>query len=109
MYLMIFDEFARMFEDLPANAILKALELDSKMLEYDWENYRLYLPEDAYSIFCFRRFIRSARLGKSAPRCMPLPAKHVKFYRQVVDRLIQAKELPKSALKQFENEVSIAS
>ena len=108
MYFLNFDEFARMFADLPATAILKALELESKMLEYDWENYRLYLPEDAYSIFCFRRFTRSARLGKPAARCMPLPSKHVKFYRQTVARLIQENELPDSALEHFDSEVSAA-
>lgn len=108
MHLLVFDTFANTIETLSAAAILKALELESKMLEYDWENYRLYLPTEAYSIFCFRQFVRKARLGKTATRCQPLPAAHVKFYRQIVARLIQANELPQSALGQFDDTFSIA-
>ena len=103
MFLLVFDSFAETIKNLPAKAIIKALELESKMLEYDGENYRLYLPEEAYSIFCFRRFVQHVRLGKIMSRCMPLPADHVAFYRKTVGRLIEGNELPQSALKQFDN------
>ena len=108
MHLLVFGTFAKTIEALSAEAILKALDLESKMLEYDWENYRLYLEEEAYSIFCFRQFVRKAKLGKTTARCQPLPAEHVKFYRQTVARLIQANELPQSALEQFDNTFSTA-
>lgn len=108
MHLLDFDTFAKTIEALPAKAILKSLELESKMLELESENYRLYLSGDPYSIFCFRLFVRRAKLGKSPVRCMPLPPEHVKYYRQTVDRLIQANELPRSALEQFDNWFSIA-
>ncbi|HEV2454328.1 MAG TPA: hypothetical protein VGY98_08705 [Verrucomicrobiae bacterium] len=106
MHLLNFNIFAETIAKLPAGAILKALELESKMLEYEWENYRLYLPEEAYSIFCFRQFVRHTVFGKTPARCMPLPRNQVEFYRQTVVRLIEAKELPESALEQFEQTFS---
>ena len=108
MYLLVMDDFAKTVETLSAGAILNVLELESKLLEFDPENYRLYLPADAYSIFCFRQFVRSVKLGKTTSRCKPLPPEHVKFYRQTVTRLIEANELPQSARQQFDNTFSIA-
>lgn len=108
MHLLDFDTFAKTIETLSGEAIVKALELNSKMFGYDPENYRLYLPEDAYSIFCFRQFVREAKLGKTMPCCGPLPAEHVRFYRQTVERLIEADELPKSALEEFDNVIRAA-
>jgi len=108
MHLLEFDVFARTIIALPAEAILKALELENKMLELESENYRLYLPGDCYSIFCFRQFVHHAKLGKTLTRCMPLPEAHVKFYRQTVTRLVEANELPQSALQQFDKAFSAA-
>lgn len=108
MELMVFATFARTISNLPAKAILKALDLESKMLEFAAENYRVYLPEDAYSIFCFRQFVQAAKLGKTTTRCMPLPQDHLKFYQETVTRLIEANELPQSAREQFDNVFSIS-
>lgn len=103
MHLLVFDIFARTIASLPTKAILKALDLECKMLERDSENHRLYLPEDAYSIFCFRQFVRVARFGGTAPACKPLPPDHLEFYKQTVVRLVQAGELPESAMKAFDD------
>lgn len=106
MHLLVFDTFAKTIGALPGEAILKALDLESQTLEHDWENYRLYLPAEAYSIFCFRQFVRKAKVGKTARRCQPLPPAHLKFYRQTVARLVEANELPQSAVDQFDNTFS---
>lgn len=108
MELMVFSIFARTISNLPAKAILKALDLESKILQFAADNYRVYLPEEAYSIFCFRQFVRAAKLGKTMTRCMPLPQDHLKFYKEIVIRLIDANELPQSAMAQFENTFSIS-
>ena len=102
MYLLVFDTFAKTIETLSAEAILEALELESRLLEFDPENYRLYLPADAYSIFCFRQFVRAAKCGEAMPNCKPLPSDHLKFYKQTLVSLVQANELPRSILEQFD-------
>lgn len=103
MQLLVFDIFARTIKSVPTEAILKVLDLECEMLKRDSENHRLYLPEDAYSIFCFRQFIRVAKLGESVPNCKHLPPDHLEFYKQTVVRLVQAKELPESAMKAFDD------
>ncbi|MGH7940081.1 MAG: hypothetical protein ACREE6_06005 [Limisphaerales bacterium] len=102
-HLLVFDLFARMITSLPAGVILKALDLEAKMLERDSENHRLYLPADAYSIFCFRQFVRVVKFGGTIPNCKPLLPAHLNFYKKTVARLIEAKELPESATKAFDD------
>lgn len=106
MHLVHFDIFARTISNLPPEAILKTLDLGSKSLEHISENYRLYLPADAYSIFCFRQFVRDIIAGKTVTICGPLPSAHVRFYRQTVTRLVQANEMDESALEKFDNAFS---
>ncbi|HEY1790328.1 MAG TPA: hypothetical protein VGJ73_19435 [Verrucomicrobiae bacterium] len=102
MHLLVFEIFARTITNLSPAAILKALDLESPSLERYSDNYRLFLPADAYSIFCFRQFIRSTKLGGNMPPCKSLPPGHVTFYRQTVERLIEANALAKSTLEQFD-------
>lgn len=102
MHLLVFDIFARTMKNLSTEAILKALDLESISLERDSGKHRLYLPADAYSIFCFRQFVRAMTHGGAMPNCKPLPPGHLKFYKQTLVRLIQASELPESTLEQFD-------
>lgn len=53
-----FDLFTKTITELPTKAILRALDLECKMLEHDMEQQRLALPEEAFSILCFRQFVR---------------------------------------------------
>ena len=103
MHLLVFDAFARTINNLPAEDILKALDLESFILKSYSENHRLYLPAEAYSIFCFGQFVRAAKCDEPMPNCKPLPPNHLKFYKQTVVRLIQANELPPSTLDQFDS------
>ena len=102
MSLHIFDAFSKMIAGLPPEAVVKALELECKMLEDDLENQRVPLSEDAFSIFSFRRFVQMARQGQAMPSVKPLPVDHLEFYKETILRLIQATELPPFAMEQFD-------
>ena len=102
MPLQHFDVFVRTITNLPTLAILKALDLECKTLECDLESHRLMSTEDAFSILCFRQFVRMAKQGK-VMRCVnPLPPDHTEFYKATIARLIEVKELPQVAVEQFD-------
>lgn len=86
---------------LPPQEILKALELECKTLEKDLEYHHLSTPEDYYSIFCFRQFVRMSQHNELMRCSTSLPPEHIKFYKQIIDRLVDANELPSSAIEQF--------
>ena len=99
---MVFGTFSKMIGTLPEEAILKALDLECKTLEGDLENHRIVMKEDAFSVLCFRQFVRLAKTS-DAMRCLkPLPFDHLDFYKQTVLRLVKANQLPESAMKQFD-------
>jgi hypothetical protein len=103
MEFRIFELFARMVRKLPAEGILKTLDLECQMLKNDIQNNRLPLPEDASSIFYFREFVNAVKVGRT-PNCgRPLPADHIEFFRETIGRLVQARELPQAAMDQFDH------
>jgi hypothetical protein len=97
-----FDLFTRTIAALPIKAVVKTLDLECKMLEDDFERQRLASTEDAFSILCFRQFVRMAKSGEAMQCVKPLPPDHVEFYKETIVRLVQAEELPASAMKQFD-------
>lgn len=102
-----FDLFARMITDLPACVVVKALDLECKMLQEDLKHQRVTLPQDAYSIFNFRQFVRMAKFGEPMQCVKPLPLEHIDFYKQTIVRLVQANQLPPSAMEQFDYTFSL--
>jgi hypothetical protein len=102
MQLHIFELFARTITKLPAQCVLKALDLQCQMLKTDIESKRLPLPDDSFSIFYFREFVRSVKLGQTLHCSKFLPQDHVEFFKETTVRLVQANELPKAAMAQFE-------
>ena len=102
MPLYHFDLFARTVTDLPVWAIVRALDLECKMLQDDFEHQRLTLPEDAFSILSFRQFVRMAKFGETMQCVRPLPPDHVEFYKKTIVRLVQANLLPPLAMEQFD-------
>ena len=99
---MVFRAFSRMIEGLPAPAVIKALEAQCKMLESDIEHHRLATTEEAFSILSFHHFVRMAQSGNVARCARPLPQEHVDFYKIITARLVDARELPSSAMEQFD-------
>jgi hypothetical protein len=103
MDLRVFELFSKMIGDVPAQGVLKALDIECEMLKSDVENNRLPLPEDAFSIFYFREFVHAIRIGRTLISRRPLPAGHVKFFRETIVRLVQADELPQAAVERFDH------
>jgi len=101
--MQIFSIFSRVIRALPSPAILQALDAECKMLEDDVEHYRSNVTEDILSILCFRVFVQMAK-ADSVMRCiLRMPLDHVEFYKETIARLIQAGELPPSAMDQFDD------
>lgn len=103
MPLEIFASFTRTITKLPAEAVIKALDLECKMLEDDLDHQRISSSEDASSILCFRQFVRMAKFGGPTRRTKALSPDHIEFYKETILRLVQANELPESAMEQFGN------
>jgi hypothetical protein len=99
----LFELFAKMVANLPVRAIPGVLELECQMLQADAQNHRMDFPEDAHSILCFQQFLQTAKLGHAMLFPKPFPPDHVEFFKETVVRLVQADELPPSALDQFED------
>ena len=100
--MQIFNSFARMIRGMPPKAIPRALDLQCKMLNNDATNERFDVKEDVLSILCFGRFMRLARTGGVHCFENPLPLDHVEFYKEIIVRLVKAKELPEQAMNQFD-------
>jgi hypothetical protein len=97
-----FDIFTRTIAHLPTKAIIRALDLECNMLEDDFEHERLASLEDANSILCFRQFLRTAEAAKMMLRAKCFPPDHLEFYKETIVRLVQARELPTSAMERFD-------
>jgi hypothetical protein len=102
MRVKIFELFTRTIKNLPTEAIFKVVDLECKMLKDDYENHGIDLPEDAFSIFSFRQFLRLAKYGETMRCIKPLPPDHIEFYKMIIVRLIQANLLPTSAIELFD-------
>lgn len=103
MEFRIFELFTRMIRDIPPQGVLKALDLECQMLKNDLENNRLPLPKDAFSIFYFREFVHAAKVGRTLNCGRSLPPDHVEFFKETIDRLVRANELPKAAMDHFDD------
>jgi hypothetical protein len=103
MRLSLFDSFADMIEAIPARAVIRTLERESKMLQEDLALQRPVPPVEAASIIGFCRFAEAVSRGLPVPApTSAIPAAHVEFYRQTVARLIAAGELPLHATEEFD-------
>jgi hypothetical protein len=97
-----FDAFAIMINDLPEEAVIKALDLEGKTLENELEFSPLMFPDDAFSILHFTQFVRMVKDGEAMESVKPIPPEHVEFYKKTIGRLIHATKLPPFAMEQFD-------
>jgi hypothetical protein len=89
----LFDSFCDMLESIPVKAILRAADAERKMVEDDLQKKRTESDEYVISILSFCNFLMLAMRGKYA--VIPgLPFEHRVFYSKIVQRLIDAGELP---------------
>jgi len=103
----IFDLFTERIRDVPAKAVLSALALECEMLEDDMSQNCSILTLDIFSILYFGQFLRLAKLGKAMCIVEGFPPAHVKFYKETTAKLVEAKQLPPSAVVEFDNAFKI--
>jgi hypothetical protein len=103
----IFELFTKWIADVPACAIMNALDLECRMLQGDLGSHHLPLMEDALSILRFGQFVRAVKAGGEICS-MALPRDHLEFYKNTLVRLIQVNELPTSAANRFDQAFTIA-
>lgn len=101
MKIRLFESFAQMIDELPAKAILKAVELERGMIEDDLLNKRVTNGETIRSILSFSDFLRAVTHGDTIPS-VDLPAAHITFYRKTLVRLVETEELPPDVIEQFD-------
>lgn len=104
---MVFGTFSKMISGMPIQAVLKTLDLECRMLAEDLECHRLTSHEDALSILSFGEFVRMVKAGEVVHRLRTSPPDHLEFYKETVVRLVNANELPASAMEQFEQAFSL--
>ncbi|HTB84319.1 MAG TPA: hypothetical protein VK742_11745 [Candidatus Sulfotelmatobacter sp.] len=99
----LFDSFADMIEAIPARAVLRTLERESKMVQEDLMMQRPVPAAQAASILDFCRFVEAVTLGLAIPApSAASTAAQLEFYRKTVARLIAAGELPQNAAPEFD-------
>ena len=101
----LFVAFSRTIEGIPAEAVLRAVELERWMIQDDLAHKRTMPIFDALSILGFCHFLKAIKLGMEI-HPSALPVEHVPFYGKTVGRLVEAGELPLSAREQFDTAFS---
>jgi hypothetical protein len=97
----LFAVFSRTIDGIPAKAVPRAVELERWLIQDDLAHQRNVSIHDAASILCFCHFLMAAKSGEEIHPSV-LPMEHVPFYRQTVERLVEAGELPSTAIAQFD-------
>jgi hypothetical protein len=100
---MVFGAFSKMVAKLPPEAVLRAVDLQCKTIQDDLSYDRFTVQDDVFSILCFGQFMKTANTGKTFGCIRSLPVDHLDFYRETILRLVQAHELPASAMEQFDH------
>lgn len=97
----LFETFCEMLESIPIKALLRAADAERKMVEDDLEKKRTVPDLYVDSVLGFCNFLTSAVAGIHAT--LPaFPVEHCAFYRKIVKRLVDAGELPKEIVGEFE-------
>ena len=96
-----------MIETLPPQGIVRAVELQSRMVEDDLTNGRMEPDDEILSVQRFHFFLRAAQRGVTPPAIFFLPAPQIAFYRKTVERLVAGGILPAVAVGLFDKTFSI--
>jgi len=89
-----------MIDNIPTKGVLRAVELECQMLQNDLALKRTLPLGDARSILAFYNFLKFAASGICIASGT-LPIQHIGFYNKIVERMIEAGELPYGAKEQF--------
>ena len=96
----LFESFCEMLESIPTKAVLRAVEAKRRMVEADLEHKRTERDPNVISVLSFRNFLTLAVCGVHASMAA-LPVEHRVFYGKVVQRLVEAGELPLDSTEHF--------
>jgi len=96
----LFESFCEMLESIPAKALLRAVEAERRMVEEDLQPKRAERDPYLISVLSFCNFLTLAVCGVYASMAV-LPVEHRKFYGKVVQRLVDAGELPRGSTEHF--------
>jgi hypothetical protein len=97
----LFKSFCEMLESLPIKAVLRAVAAERKMVEDDLDKKRTEPDEYVSSVLGFCNFLMLAVCGVYESVAL-LPREHRAFYRKIVQRLVDAGELPPDISGHFE-------
>jgi hypothetical protein len=96
----LFESFCEMLDSIPTKAVLRAVDAERKMVEDDLEKKRTERDQYVVSILNFCHFLSQAVCGIYGSMA-PLPVEHRAFYSRIVQRLVDAGELPSEAEAYF--------
>jgi len=97
----LFETFCEMLESIPIKAVVRAADAERKMVEDDLKKNRTMPDLYVDSVLGFCNFLTSAVTGIHV--ALPVfPVEHCAFYRKIVQRLVDAGELPAEIVGEFE-------
>ncbi len=103
----LFDSFCEMLESIPIKAVLRAVDAERKMVEDDLDKKRTEPDEYVTSVLGFCNFLMLAVYGVY-DTITRLPPEHRAFYGKIVQRLVDAGELPPEIMGHFDKIFSSA-
>jgi len=98
----LFKTFCEMLESIPTKAVLRAVEAERRMVEDDLKYKRTARDPYVISVLSFCNFLTLAVCGIYSSMAA-LPVEHRMFYGKVVQRLVDAGELPLGSEERFNN------
>ena len=96
----LFESFCEMLDSIPTKAVLRAVEAERRMVEDDLENKRTECDQYVVSVLAFCNFLTLAVCGMYSS-VAALPVEHCAYYGKVVQRLVDAGELPSTSAEYF--------
>jgi|SRR5436309_1397277 len=98
----LFESFCEMLESIPPKAVLRAVEAERRMVEDDLRHDRVERDPCVLSVLSFCNFLTLAVCGVYASMACS-PVEHRMFYGKVVQRLVDAGELPQGSAEHFKS------
>src|SRR4051794_24643724 len=103
----LFGLFSELIDHTPVEAVLPLVQIEHRMFEEDFACKRVSFTEEVKSVWSFCNFLLSAGCGYGSRfAAMILPLEHFAFYRNTVERLMEAGELPVDAKDRFDHTFS---
>jgi hypothetical protein len=107
MKFRLFGLFCELIDRTPVQAVLPVVEVEYRMMEQDFTSKRVSLTEEVNSVWSFCNFLLAAGYGYGSRVVGTiLPLEHFAFYRNTVERLVEAGELPGNAKERFDDAFS---